>query len=351
MATNMKLWQVEGTALHEIPQTMLDDELRLEEWIVKDAGVLDLNIILIGRQVTTVNRGRVDLIAIDGDANLVVLELKRDKTPREVVAQALDYASWVKDLSYAQIESMAQEFLGHPLPQAFREYFGYPLPKQINTSHSIIVLASELDDSSERIVQYLSDDHGVPINVLFFRFFKSAKGEFLGRAWLQDPEELREHTQSRKQTPWSGYYFVNVGESEHRNWDDCRKYGFLTAGQGEKAGKAMKKLNPGDLVFAYMKGLGYVGHGVVTKQAVMVRDFIPDGYSQRLLDLPLTQPGMSANKDSSTMCEWVVAVKWKETFSRDKAKKYTGIFANQNIVCGLYDVETTTFLKKEFSVE
>lgn len=29
-------------------------------------------------------------------------------------------------------------------------------------------------------------------------------------------------------------YYVNVGEGSHRSWDDCRKYGFLSAG-GEKA--------------------------------------------------------------------------------------------------------------------
>ncbi len=188
----MKLWQVERDAIREVSQTTLNDEQRLEEWIVKDPGILDLNILLIGRQVTTVNRGRVDLLAIDGDANLVVLELKRDKTPRDVIAQALDYASWVKDLSYAEIETISQRFYSKPLPEAFRDYFGYSLPKTINTNHSIIVLASELDESSERIVEYLSEEYSVPINVLFFKFFKSESGEFLGRAWLQDPEELRD---------------------------------------------------------------------------------------------------------------------------------------------------------------
>jgi|GEM_PF-3410482 len=73
---------------------------------------------------------------------------------------------------------------------------------------------------------------------------------------------------------WDGFWFMNVGESEeNRNWDDCRKYGFLAAGYGEQYSKAMKKLHPGAKVFAYMKGLGYVGYGEVTKAAVMARDF------------------------------------------------------------------------------
>jgi RecB family endonuclease NucS len=62
---------------------------------VKDPSMLGIDVLLVGRQVTTASYGRIDLLAIDDEANLVVLELKRNKTPREIVAQALDYASWV----------------------------------------------------------------------------------------------------------------------------------------------------------------------------------------------------------------------------------------------------------------
>ena len=48
---------------------------------------------LIGRQVRTSFGGIIDLLAIAPDGSLVLIELKRDKTPREIVAQALDYAS------------------------------------------------------------------------------------------------------------------------------------------------------------------------------------------------------------------------------------------------------------------
>lgn len=346
----MKIWRVHGKDLQEIEREPLNDEQRLEEWIVRDPSILGTDVLLIGRQVTTASRGRIDLLAIDDEANLVILELKRDRTPREIVAQALDYASWVRNLSYEQIETIAGNFTGKPLPQAFREYYGLPLPPTVNASHSMVILASELDDSSERIVDYLGEQYGVPINVLFFTFFRSAAGEFLGRAWLKDPDEIQERVQARNQVPWSGFYFVNVGEGEHRNWDDCKKYGFLSAGQGDKYGKAMKKLKSGDLVFAYMKGLGYVGFGTVTTPATMVRDFAPLGTDKNLLDLPLRQPHMSDNKDDPELSEWVIGVKWGKTFERDEAKRFLGIFANQNIVCLLRDAATVDFLQKEFGV-
>jgi hypothetical protein len=350
MPFSMKLWQVQGKDLQEIQREALNDEQRLEDWVVKDPSILGIDVLLIGRQVTTANQGRIDLLAIDNEANLVVLELKRDKTPREIVAQALDYASWVKDLSYEQIEIITKDFTGKPLAQVFNEHYGFSIPQTVNGNHSMVILASELDDSSERIVEYLADQYGVPINVLFFTFFKAVSSEFVGRAWLKDPEEMQEKTQARNQAPWSGFYFVNVGEGEHRNWDDCRKYGFLSAGQGEKYGNAMKKLKPDDLVFAYMKGLGYVGYGTVTGPAVMARDFTPNGSDKKLLDLPLKQPGMSDNKDDPAFSEWVVGVKWDKTFDREQAKRFQGIFANQNIVCLLRDTATADFLRREFGI-
>ena len=49
---------------------------------------------LIGQQMRTSVGGIIDFLAIAPDGTLVLVALKREKTPREIVAQALDYASW-----------------------------------------------------------------------------------------------------------------------------------------------------------------------------------------------------------------------------------------------------------------
>ena len=98
MAFSMNLWKVDGDSLKEVEKQILDKEERLENWIEKEPTILGLDLLIIGRQVTTENRGRIDLLAMNSDGDVVIVELKRDKTPRDIVAQVLDYASWIKKL-------------------------------------------------------------------------------------------------------------------------------------------------------------------------------------------------------------------------------------------------------------
>jgi hypothetical protein len=53
---------------------------------------------IIGRQEDTGHGGRIDLLALAPDGALILIELERAKTPREAVAQALDYAGWAESL-------------------------------------------------------------------------------------------------------------------------------------------------------------------------------------------------------------------------------------------------------------
>ena len=349
MAFTMTLWNIEADKLQEVPKHRLENEKRLEDWIEQDASLLGMDLLIIGRQVQTPFVRRIDLFAIDQDGSSVIIELKRDKTPRDVVAQVLDYASWVNGLSPKEIDDIASSYLKKPLADAFRMHFDTTLPDNIGSDHRMVIVASELDDSSERIVQYLSSVHSLDINVVFFTCFQHNGAELVGRSWLLDPEEVEERSESRRKAPWSGFWFVNVGEGPHRNWDDCTKYGFLSAGWGSKFSDPMKKLKVGDKVFAYMKGHGYVGFGKVLQEAVMAKDFKVDGHP--LLDLPLVQPGIKGQADNPELSDWVVGVQWSKVYSREQPKWFPGGFANQNIVCKLRDTRTVEFLRKEFAAE
>ena len=183
MSDGVRVWAVdESDSLKEMEPSKLDYEERIENWICNNVSVLvpdNSALMVIGRQVNTIFGGIIDLLCINGDGDIVIVELKRDQTPREVTAQALDYASWVQDLTSQQVEKIAAEYLkGKSLKDAFEESFPdkeYP-EVIINGRHSIKIVASRIDDSTERIIRYLSS-RGIAINFVRFHLFKSSDGK------------------------------------------------------------------------------------------------------------------------------------------------------------------------------
>lgn len=182
MPEQVKLWRVTaGDYLEEVPVAPLDLEDRLESWMAGDISMLQSGLLVIGRQVQTDYGGIIDLLCLDQDGDCVIVELKRGLTPREVAAQALDYASWVNDLSGKRIEDIANAYLGAagPLEEAFSRRFNSELPEVLNGDHSILVVGSQIDASTERIIRYLSGVHGVAINAATFQYFQTESGEEL----------------------------------------------------------------------------------------------------------------------------------------------------------------------------
>lgn len=120
MPNKHAIWTVGDTPTPLVPDRLLSEQ-KLEDMIVADPSILSPDCMLIGRQEPTPFGGRIDLLAIAPDASLVLIELKRDRTPREVVAQALDYASWVEDLTPEKVAQIYQRFSsGGTLDEAFK---------------------------------------------------------------------------------------------------------------------------------------------------------------------------------------------------------------------------------------
>ena len=188
MAMEVKLWKVEGDRLAAVESVRLDLEDRLERWLCEDIGLLSDDLMVIGRQIRQYG-GVLDLLAADREGNLVVIELKRGQTPREVVAQALDYASWVKRLGREDVERYALEYLDKPFDQAFQSAFDCRPPEVVNERQRMYIVASSLDASTQRIVEYLADTQGVDINAATFSYFNVAGGEFVARSMLLDDDE------------------------------------------------------------------------------------------------------------------------------------------------------------------
>ena len=200
MPDEVRLWRVgEGQSLSEIKRGKLDLEERLEDWLEADITMLDRGLLVIGRQVQTTFTGPIDLLCVDAAGDLVIVELKRDKTPRDITAQVLEYAAWVDGLSNERVTALAEAYLGEDgFAETFRARFGAELPETLNSEHSMLVVGSLIDESSERIIRYLSDRHGVKINAATFQYFREPDGgELVARVFLLEPEQVTLSSQTK----------------------------------------------------------------------------------------------------------------------------------------------------------
>jgi hypothetical protein len=160
----------------------------------------------------------------------------------------------------------------------------------------------------------------------------------------------------------NGLYYVNFSEGRNkaRHWEDCRKYGFIVAGGGQKYSEPLKKLNIGDIIVVYMGGLEYLGIGRVKEKAVIVNDFLYNGLSLREF-IDMDKPNIFDNFNNDVEnAQWLVKVEWIKTISEEDAKKRKNrrknidnikIYFSRQMITTLNDTTTLEFLEDKFGVK
>ncbi len=338
MPIQTSLWKVAAKP-EELRQSVLASEKLLEDMIVAAPRMLSDEWMLIGRQESTGHGGIIDLLAIAPDSSLVLIELKRDKTPRDVVAQSLDYATWVERLQPQDISAIyARYSSGRNLPTDFETRFGVALDEEnLNASHQIIIVASSLDAGTERIIGYLNN-RDIPINVLCFQVFASEHGQYISRSWLIDPVETQINAiprPDRHAEPWNGEFYHSFGHGSERSWEDAVEYGFICAGGAPWYSRTLGLLAPGDRVWAKIPKTGFVGVGRVQGRSEPAKSFCvntPDGLKP-VLEVARRASYHGQLADDTQNCEYFVPVKWLQTVPIDRAVQEIGMFGNQNSIC------------------
>ena len=340
MSINQGIWKM-GDVVTKVTETKLVNEEELETIIQKEPSVLSDGWLIIGRQVQTKFNQYIDLLALDASGSIIIIELKKEKTPRDVIAQCLDYASWVKTLGAAEVSEIYNQYNvkylsgSKSLDTTFLEHFGIKLEEDaVNSSHQIVVVASALDSSTERIVNYLSDSN-ILINAVFFKVFEDNNQRYLSRAWFIDPVESSVITTvSKGNGPWNGEYYVSFGHDE-RSWEDAVEFGFISAGGGLWYSRTLNLLNIGDRVWVNIPKQGYVGVGKVIDTAKKATEalFPINGEEKTIYQISSKAQYHSQYKDDDDNAEYIVKIQWDKTVSLKQAVSEIGFFGNQNSVC------------------
>jgi hypothetical protein len=200
----IKLWKIESDAVLKIKNQPLDFEHRLEKWLIKDISILSPDLRVIGSQIFTPQGKKIDMLAMNSLGELVIIELKRDKTYRDVVSQILDYATWIKDLDKDDLNNILNEY-GNSEYKDIESFYSNTFEKdtegiEFNSDHQMIIIGSNIDDSTVRIIKYLANEpYLVNINAINFNYFKDDSGqEFLAQAFIMPEESLTEGGGSKK---------------------------------------------------------------------------------------------------------------------------------------------------------
>ena len=201
----MRVFSVESdggfTEYERLPFKMEHEESVLEKWLESNPdGILeDGRVLIIGRQVGTDLGGFIDLLGIDRGGNVVVVELKRDRTPRNVVAQALEYTAFAARLDVNALEGILRvhehdESLS--LADLHREYFGVDESEAVafNKDQRIVIVAQRVTPEIRQTASFLVSK-GIRVTCVEFTFFQAAGG---GRLLSQETVIDGDHAKPRR---------------------------------------------------------------------------------------------------------------------------------------------------------
>jgi len=153
------------------------EEAVLENWLETNPNEIleDSELLIFGRQVTTNLGSIIDLLGIDRNGNIVVVELKRNRTPRDTLAQSLEYASFIEELEVKQLEQILQNYLNDEslsLAEYHRDYFDIASDEAIsfNKNQRIVIIGQKITNEIRQTAIFLRKK-GVFVTCLEFSFF------------------------------------------------------------------------------------------------------------------------------------------------------------------------------------
>ena len=174
------------------PERSIEFERHLESWLENNPWTLvqGEDILWIGKRTSArVEDSTIfpDLIGIDAEGNLVVIELKRGRTPRDTVAQLLDYAAWADGLSESKIYEIAEGYLGtsdglegKTFSDTFREVFLTRETDEIpplNRNLRLFIVAGRISERVLKVCRFLRTSHEMDVSCIAVSMFQTESGD------------------------------------------------------------------------------------------------------------------------------------------------------------------------------
>lgn len=183
----MEVYTIDDENLTEIPERPVDYEQDLQSHLLKATGakIGGLRMMYVSQEGTADEEGGYfDILALDDNGDTVIVELKRGKTPRQVVSQALEYASGIRNEPYDRLEERFEAFRRHSgedslgsLREEHAAFFKIdddPLDEDdFNDDIHLVIVAAEFGDATLNMADLLRD-HGLDVVCVRYQTFTDA---------------------------------------------------------------------------------------------------------------------------------------------------------------------------------
>lgn len=179
----------------------LKERFDIQEWIEKTPSILGEELLIIAKEYELPSRTRLDLLAIDKQANLAIIELKRDNSGAGVDWQSIKYASYCSNFTHEEIYRLYAEYLGSNEDEAELkiEEFIDEEPEKLNESQRIILASKEFHSDVVSAVLWLRD-FGVEIQCVKLEpFIDSDNNLFINPSIIIPLPEAKDYIK-RKET-------------------------------------------------------------------------------------------------------------------------------------------------------
>lgn len=177
------LWQIVDTGPTRLQAAEVAAERDLEEWIERNPALLERGLVIVGRQIR-LEGGPLDLLALDPQGRWVLIEIKRERLRREVIAQAIDYASCLDRLDASRLREQCDTYLrskgrSENLDGLLEQRGRSPDSEADGREVVIYLVGTAYDPGCERMVDYLAERVELAIRVVTFAAFRGQDGRLL----------------------------------------------------------------------------------------------------------------------------------------------------------------------------
>lgn len=157
----------------EYEKKTVSKEFEIEDFLEKHPSVLDKDIFIIGRQVSTDTKTRIDLLGLDKDGNVVIIEIKKGISARDVVSQILEYGVWAEGIKYEELNRIAKEKHLSGFQDLYKKYeTDYKeIPEPFNIKQRLYIVAEKFDKKIEEVCRYLKV-RDIDINCVELNFYE-----------------------------------------------------------------------------------------------------------------------------------------------------------------------------------